>query len=67
MQLSIGQNQIIKKVSGTGSWNNYQSKNIGTIQLEEGKQRVTIQAIQPLNEFLMDLKSLELKRNSNTE
>ena len=65
MQLSIGQNKIIKKISGTGSWEHYESKNIGTIQLEEGKQRVTIQALEPLKEFLMDLRSLELIRNSN--
>ena len=64
MQLSIGQNQIINKVSSTGSWDKYESKHIATIQLEEGKQRVSIQALHPLNEFLMDLKSLELKRNS---
>ena len=67
MQLSIGQNQIINKVSGTGSWDQYESKHIATIQLEEGKQRVTIQALQPLNEFLMDLKLLELKRNSDVK
>jgi hypothetical protein len=65
MQLSIGQNQIINKVSSTGSWDKYESKHIATIQLEEGKQHVSIQALHPLNEFLMDLKSLELKRNSN--
>ena len=57
--------KIIKKISGTGSWEHYESKNIGTIQLEEGKQRVTIQALEPLKEFLMDLRSLELIRNSN--
>jgi hypothetical protein len=65
MQLGLGQNKIIKKVSGTGSWDHYKSEHIGTIQLEEGKQRVTIQALEPLKEFLMDLRSLELIRSSN--
>ena len=65
MQLGLGQNKIIKKVSGTGSWDHYKSEHIGTIQLEEGKQRVTIQALEPFKEFLMDLRSLELIRSSN--
>ena len=64
IQLRIGQNEIIFKVPSTTTWDQYESKHIGTIQLEEGKQRVTAQALQPLNGFLMDLKHLEIKRKN---
>ena len=44
IQLRIGQNEIVHAVDSTGTWDQYRSNHIGTVELDEGEQRTIMQA-----------------------
>ena len=65
IQLRIGQNEIVHAVDSTGTWDQYRSIHIGTVELDEGEQRAIMQAITPISGFVIDLKSVKLTRKNN--
>ena len=65
IQLRIGQNEIVHAVDSTGTWDQYRSIHIGTVELDEGEQRTIMQAITPISGFVIDLKSVKLTRKNN--
>lgn len=65
IQLRIGQNEIVHAVDSTGTWDQYRSIHIGTVELDEGEQRAIMQAITPISGFVIDLKSVKLNRKNN--
>ena len=64
IQLRIGQNEIVHAVDSTGTWDQYRSIHIGTVELDEGEQRTIMQAITPISGFVIDLKSVKLTRKT---
>ena len=60
IQLRIGQNELVHAVNSTGTWDQYQSVHIGTVELDEGEHRAIVQAVTPISGFVIDLKSLKL-------
>ncbi len=47
-------------VLGTGSWDEYQWKDVGFLELEEGEHEVVFRSEGPVNHFLLDLRSVVL-------
>jgi putative membrane-bound dehydrogenase-like protein len=53
---------ITGKVTSTGHWDNYRTKEVGTLNLPPGEQHVTVRAAGPIRHgALMDLKNIRLK------
>lgn len=48
------------EVEGTGTWDNYRSKGIGTITLPAGSTEVTMRSDGPIQSFLFDLRGITL-------
>lgn len=59
--IEVAGQKLAGKVGNTGGWNNYQRSGVGTLQLDEGRQRVTIRASRPPEGALFDLKSITLR------
>ena len=67
-EFSMAGQKLTDKTQGTGSWDNYKRIKLGTLAFEEGNAIATIRSIAPQNNFLMDLKGIELvpqKRKSD--
>ena len=60
LRLQIGSAELLAPVSGTGTWDDYRERNLGTIRLEKGRQRAVIKPAGELDSFLFDLKSIRL-------
>jgi putative heme-binding domain-containing protein len=60
LRLQIGSAELLAPVSGTGTWDDYRERNLGTIRLEKGRQRAVIRPAGELDSFLFDLKSIRL-------
>ena len=60
IRLQIGENEIIHAVDNTGTWDQYKTTRIGTLELDEGEHRATVRAMTPITGFVIDLKSLKL-------
>lgn len=60
IRLQIGENEIIHAVDSTGTWDQYKTTRIGTLELDEGEHRATVRAVSPITGFVIDLKSLKL-------
>lgn len=58
--ITIGGETVGGKVAGTGSWDLYQSKEVGTIKLREGPAELVIQSAGPIKTALMDLRGIRL-------
>ena len=52
--------ELVHVVNSTGTWDQYQSVHIGTVELDEGEHRAIVQAVTPISGFVIDLKSLKL-------
>ncbi len=59
--VDVGKERLENKVSGTGSWERYQSAAIGEITLEAGPQRLEIFPAGQIRGALLDLRSVELR------
>jgi hypothetical protein len=62
--LSAGGKQISGKVDKTGSWETYKKKDIGTIDLPAGKQKIVFRSKTnfPDSSGLMDLRQIKLEK-----
>ena len=60
LRLQIGPAELLAPVSGTGTWDDYRERNLGTIRLMKGRQRAVIRPAGELDGFLFDLKSIRL-------
>jgi hypothetical protein len=49
------------KIQGTGSWDNYRSNAIGTLELPSGEFDVTLHSDGPVQSYLMDLRGIILR------
>ncbi|HEV3146107.1 MAG TPA: PVC-type heme-binding CxxCH protein [Gemmataceae bacterium] len=52
--------QLLGKVAGTGTWDNYKSVNIGEITLAAGQQRLSFRPTAPVKGALIDLRMIRL-------
>ncbi len=59
--IEVAGQQLVGKVESTGGWNVYRRDVVGTLQLDEGHQRLTIRPSRPPEGALFDLKSITLR------
>ncbi len=59
--LGVGKERLAAKISGTGSWETYQTSAIGDITLSEGPQRLEISPAGQIRGALLDLRAVELR------
>jgi putative heme-binding domain-containing protein len=59
--LEAGSKQLVGQIAGTGSWDNYRTLDVGKVSLTTGKQQIVVRPSAPVQNALMDLKSIELK------
>jgi putative membrane-bound dehydrogenase-like protein len=52
--------QLLGKVAGTGTWDNYKTTNIGEITLATGQQRLTFRPTAPVKGAMIDLRMIRL-------
>ncbi len=52
--------QLTGKVISTGSWDDYQQKRIGTLNLKAGRREVVVRSAGSINGYLFDLRSITL-------
>lgn len=62
--LEVAGQRLSWGVPGTGSWDVYQSRKVGTINLPAGKPRFTIRSEGKINNALLDLKTIRLRVSS---
>ncbi len=60
LRLRIGDAELVAPIDSTGTWDDYQESNLGTIHLEHGQHRAVIRPAGELDGFLFDLKSIRL-------
>lgn len=60
LRLSVHGQKLTQDIEDTGSWDNYRSVNLGTIELPADKVRVAIDSEGPVAGFLMDLQTIFL-------
>ena len=60
MAVIAGESRLERTVQSTGAWDVYRIKNIGQIELDEGKQTITLMAGDGFDGALMDLRELRL-------
>jgi putative membrane-bound dehydrogenase-like protein len=58
--LQVGDQRIEHQVAGTGTWETYQQKAIGTLRLEPGAHRLQARSAGKIRGALIDLRSLRL-------
>jgi putative membrane-bound dehydrogenase-like protein len=58
--LEADSGQLLGKVAGTGTWDNYKTVNIGEITLTTGQQRLTFRPTAPVKGALIDLRMIRL-------
>lgn len=59
-RLKIADQVMVGVVRGTGTWNDYEQLQVGEVLLPNGSTSASITANGPLNQFLFDLRSIEL-------
>ena len=59
--LSLGARQIKGEVVGTGTWDDYREARLGQVQLQKGSQRVVFRSFGPVDNCLIDLRSLAIR------
>ncbi|WP_339733373.1 PVC-type heme-binding CxxCH protein [uncultured Gimesia sp.] len=62
--LEVAGQRLNWSVPGTGSWDVYQNRKIGTIKLPSGKIRLAIRSEGKINNALLDLKTIRLRVSS---
>ncbi|MEZ6062570.1 MAG: c-type cytochrome [Planctomycetaceae bacterium] len=60
LRLSTGTRMLTARVPGTGTWNDYRTSTIGTIDLHAGRQQLTVTAIEQPSSALIDLRAIRL-------
>jgi hypothetical protein len=60
IRFSTGTRMLTARVPGTGSWANYQTWRVGTLDIFGGRQQITVTALQPPRSALIDLKAIRL-------
>jgi putative membrane-bound dehydrogenase-like protein len=60
IRFSTGTRMLTARVPGTGSWANYQTWRVGTLDIFGGRQQITVTAVQPPRSALIDLKAIRL-------
>lgn len=58
--LECGRKSVTAKIPSTGGWDTYRKRNIGTITLPAGQQRIAARASKSLKGYVVDLKSVTL-------
>jgi hypothetical protein len=58
--LSVNGQTIGERVEGTGSWDDYRSKGIGTVELPKGRVELIVRADGPIHSALIDLRTIVL-------
>ena len=62
--LEAGNKKLNSKIGKTGSWFTYRNEKIGTIQLQEGKQKIVFRPASDTKKgALLDLRSVKLERS----
>ncbi len=60
--LEAGKQKLVGKVDSSGSWETFKSKNIGSIKLNKGKQKIVFKSNKPFNQgALLDLREIKLR------
>ena len=59
--VETGLQSLTAKATGTGTWDDYATRELGEIELAAGPQTITVRGIAPLKGALMDLGLMELK------
>ncbi|MEG1071384.1 MAG: alpha-L-fucosidase [Akkermansia sp.] len=60
VKIETGGSTLDWKVAETGSWNTYQTKELGTIQLKEGKQTIKVVSMAKSKEGVVNIRSIIL-------
>ena len=60
LMIQGGQSPLVHQVAATAGWDDYQSKSIGTIELDSGPRRLTIRPVGRPLPALMDLRKVVL-------
>ena len=55
-----GPSKVSAVVPQTKSWEDFQRKEYGTIELRKGRQEIVVRSDGPVNNFLMDLRAVYL-------
>jgi hypothetical protein len=58
--IRMGTHEITGRIEATGSWDNYRKVKAGRVQVEPGDERVTFRSSGAINQYLCDLRGLEL-------
>ena len=61
-KLQVGTRNIILKVAGTGTWDDYQVHWLNTVQLPQGRVEVSMRSGGAIRGALIDLKGIYLVR-----
>ncbi|WP_417389813.1 PVC-type heme-binding CxxCH protein [Gimesia sp.] len=61
MQMEVADQRLTWTVTATGSWDIYQSRKLGTVNIPGGKTRLTVRSDGKINQALLDLKTVRLR------
>ncbi|HAH45035.1 MAG TPA: hypothetical protein DCM07_09315 [Planctomycetaceae bacterium] len=59
--MEVADQRLTWTVTATGSWDIYQSRKLGTIDIPSGKTRLTVRSDGKINQALLDLKTVRLR------
>ena len=59
-KIQVGKAEVIAKASSTGSWETFKEVSVGSLELQAGRQLLNVQAVKPLNQYLIDLRNVRL-------
>jgi putative membrane-bound dehydrogenase-like protein len=60
---TVNDQALYGKVKGTSTWDNYSGQSIGTIELPAGKATAVFRSDGPINQYLIDLRTIILEPN----
>ena len=59
-RFQVGEGIVTAKIPGTRTWDNYEARKFGHIELAAGRHRAVFQAALPLRQYLIDLLEVRL-------
>jgi putative membrane-bound dehydrogenase-like protein len=59
-RLHMGLNEVIGKVRGTGTWDDYRKEKVGEVALPAGRSQLVFRSAGHIRTFLIDLKEIKL-------
>jgi putative heme-binding domain-containing protein len=65
-RFQVGEEVLTAKVPSTRTWDIYEARRFGRLDLKEGQQRAVFQAAPPLRSYLIDLREVRLVPVSST-